>query len=215
MATDLTSLFAQFERKHYAKTSVKCSDQEKKRMESADINQLYGELDFAQTALLFEKLRVAEASRFYDLGCGLGKLCFFVFIHFKNIHTVLGIEYSSERCDIGKAVIQRFAESNSDYYNCQVKGKKVILSENKTSRTLTIEEGDGLLCRPDPQNACYHLNVAFYPSRKKEQEELIESFLPNTYFSTYEGNSPIVDMARQRGYIDLKTIHYLALFQKI
>lgn len=73
---------------------------------------VYGEILYESVLFLLDYLQLTEEDAFYDLGSGLGKLVFQVYL-MTPVHKAIGIELSESRCERS----QKIMENGSKIFN--------------------------------------------------------------------------------------------------
>lgn len=76
---------------------------------------IYGETPLETMALIAKNCKISSKDHFLDLGCGRGRICFWVHAFFKS--KVTGIDYTKEFIDIANAVVKKYHLKNIEFFN--------------------------------------------------------------------------------------------------
>src|SRR4029079_10630737 len=98
-------------------------------------NEIYGELYYYSVVKLLKNLTISEDDHFLDVGSGLGKLVFQIFLT-TRVQSVTGIEIHAERYAIAQDLKQTIITLKS-HLNCQY-------NPHVFSGSLNIVQGDFL-----------------------------------------------------------------------
>jgi SAM-dependent methyltransferase len=87
---------------------------EKENIDKDQMELVYGETPFISLKKVLEEISLKKNSVFYDLGCGRGKVAFFVNLAYK-IKTI-GIDLMPTYINVAKSIVKRYKLENIEFF---------------------------------------------------------------------------------------------------